>query len=65
MTLEKKVHSWKIPQGFLKKLQDLTKKNSVFRRQQASVTLPKIAQKISLGDIHCQKGGYVMGFRTT
>ena len=25
MSLEKKVHSWKIPQGFLKKLKDLTK----------------------------------------
>ena len=29
MSLENKVHSWKILQGFLKKLKDLTKKLSV------------------------------------
>ena len=33
-------------------------KHDVFRRLQAPVTLHKIAPKISLGDIHCQKGGY-------
>ena len=45
------------------KLKDLAKitqgsdkKSSVL--QQASVTLHKITQKISLGDIHFQKGGY-------
>ena len=29
-TLEKKVHNWKIPQGFLEKLKDLTKKPQCF-----------------------------------
>ena len=56
MSLEKKVHSWKIPQGFLKKLKDLTKNQ--YSEATSLNYPPQNHPKISLGDIHFQKGGY-------
>ena len=56
---KKKVHNWKIPQGFLEKLKDLTKKPECFGGNKPQLPYTKN----SLGISSVKKG--VMGFRTT
>ena len=52
-TFRKKVHYWKIPQGFLKKTEGFDKKTCVL--EATSLSYP--TQNIAWG-YQCQKGGY-------